>query len=100
MLNQLEELADNIESSVEVRSQNANICSSLYNLTQKTLDDVLGGDDMWKHADSTAGPYISLHETFGRLCEQIMGFIQLRVQNVITAEHTFICCKFDPPTNL
>ncbi|KAK7036778.1 hypothetical protein VNI00_011444 [Paramarasmius palmivorus] len=43
MLNQLEELADNIESSVGVRAQNANTPSSLHNLTQKTLDHVLGG---------------------------------------------------------
>ena len=24
-------------------------------LKRKEVDDVLGGDDMWKHADSTAG---------------------------------------------
>ena len=24
-------------------------------LTRKAVDDVLGGDEMWKHADSTAG---------------------------------------------
>jgi hypothetical protein len=23
----------------------------------KEVDDVLGGDEMWKHADATAGPY-------------------------------------------
>jgi DNA-directed RNA polymerase III subunit RPC11 len=24
-------------------------------MTRKTVDDVLGGEDHWKHADSTAG---------------------------------------------
>jgi DNA-directed RNA polymerase subunit M/transcription elongation factor TFIIS len=26
-------------------------------LKRKEVDDVLGGDEMWKHADATAGPY-------------------------------------------
>lgn len=28
-------------------------------LERKQVDDVLGGADMWKHADSTAGPRLS-----------------------------------------
>ena len=36
-------------------------------LKRKEVDDVLGGDDMWKHADSTAGEYYCEASRFVRL---------------------------------
>ncbi len=27
-------------------------------MTRKQVDDVLGGDDAWKHADSTTGMFV------------------------------------------
>jgi hypothetical protein len=30
-------------------------------LKRKEVDDVLGGEEMWKHADATAGQCIELH---------------------------------------
>ena len=38
-------------------------------LKRKEVDDVLGGDDMWKHADSTAGTLLGIPaESYPKAC--------------------------------
>lgn len=38
-------------------------------LKRKEVDDVLGGDDMWKHADSTAGTLLGIPaESYSKAC--------------------------------
>ena len=61
-------------------------------LKRKEVDDVLGGDDMWKHADSTAGqpcsPALSGGDTEGPVS------LQRRVRSATTDELTSTCSKF------
>lgn len=40
-------------------------------LKRKEVDDVLGGDDMWKHADSTAGTLLDLTKSIQRFADNL-----------------------------
>jgi DNA-directed RNA polymerase III subunit RPC11 len=46
-------------------------------MRRKEVDDVLGGDEMWKHADATTGTYLRTHHH--RCTETDDGFTCLAV---------------------
>jgi hypothetical protein len=87
-------------------------------LERKQVDDVLGGEEMWKHADSTAGEASDFpdphHDPFGRIYFTVTSIhdpsltstlltnyahspTQLLVKSVNMAEPTSISFRSDPP---
>jgi hypothetical protein len=68
-------------------------------MKRKDVDDVLGGEDQWKHADSTPGQLLRLFELY------TCGFsscspMQHNATNASTTVLTSTSCRFDLPMNL
>lgn len=62
-------------------------------MKRKEVDDVLGGDEMWKHADATDGASLRRRSAY-RSCP-----LQRVVINAIIEERISISCRFGLPMN-
>ena len=62
-------------------------------MKRKEVDDVLGGDEMWKHADATDGAPLP-HRSVQCSCRP-----QRVVINATIEEHIFISCRLGLQTN-
>jgi hypothetical protein len=68
-------------------------------MRRKEVDDVLGGDEMWKHADATTGKPTLTPFFVAETQHFASHSCQLLVISATTTEHTFINCKSDPLTS-
>jgi hypothetical protein len=66
-------------------------------MKRKDVDDVLGGEDHWKHADSTAGLLFLLHISFET--EHVPRMYQPNAISASTAARISTSCKFAPQTS-
>ena len=81
-------------------------------LERKQVDDVLGGEEMWKHADSTAGKALELiyppvvhHDSYSYITSTLLIIyayipsVQSLVRSVNMAGPISISSKLDPLTS-
>ena len=74
--------------------------TSRMRLKRKEVDDVLGGDEMWAHADRTQGiKYLPLLLLVAEETDKPL-FPQPPATNVISTVPFSINCKYAPPTSL
>jgi hypothetical protein len=67
-------------------------------MTRKQVDDVLGGDEAWKHADSTTGtPRPRQTVSITTLADKAPK--KRRAPNVTMIALTSTSCRLDPLTN-
>lgn len=74
--------------------------TSRITLTRKAVDDVLGGDEMWKHADATTGAHGVTPTKVQKLQLNALLFPQPPATSAIMIVHIFINFKFARQTNL
>lgn len=60
-------------------------------MKRKEVDDILGGDEMWKHADATDG--VSLRHKLPRCLARRSCHLQRLVIDAIIEEHISISCR-------
>ncbi len=66
-------------------------------MTRKQVDDVLGGDEAWKHADSTTGVFDLTNMPLDSL--RLTKPEKQPAQNATMVALTSISCRLDPLTN-